>query len=185
QVSTALDQMSQLAISAQDTTKTDSDRSLYQAEFTQLASYVGNIAGKTFNGVSLFSVAGNAVTVDGDGSTWTMTAVNLGVAGYTGVTGGTQTVATTTGAVAAYTAVQNAITQLATDRANIGANEARLSYTSNQLSVEQTNISAANSAISDVDIAAESTNYAKLQILVQSGTAMLAQANVLPQSVLK
>jgi flagellin len=53
------------------------------------------------------------------------------------------------------------------------------------LSVEQTNVNAANSAISDVDVAQESTNYAQLNILVQSGTAMLAQANALPQNVLK
>jgi flagellin len=56
---------------------------------------------------------------------------------------------------------------------------------SNQLSTLNTNLSAANSQIMDVDIAQESTNYAKYNILVQSGTAMLAQANSLPQSVLK
>jgi len=47
------------------------------------------------------------------------------------------------------------------------------------------NLSAANSQITDVDVAQESTNYAKYNILVQTGTAMLAQANALPQSVLK
>jgi flagellin len=54
-----------------------------------------------------------------------------------------------------------------------------------ELGVLQTNLSAANSQISDVDVATESTNYAKYQILVQSGTSMLAQANQNPQSVLK
>jgi flagellin len=53
------------------------------------------------------------------------------------------------------------------------------------LSVQKTNIDAANSQLKDVDVAQESTNYAKLNILVQSGTAMLAQANTMPQSVLK
>jgi flagellin len=56
---------------------------------------------------------------------------------------------------------------------------------SNQLGTLNTNLAAANSQIMDVDIAQESTNYAKYNILVQSGTAMLAQANSLPQSVLK
>ena len=55
----------------------------------------------------------------------------------------------------------------------------------NQLSTLNNNLSAANSQITDVDVAQESTNYAKYNILVQTGTAMLAQANALPQSVLK
>jgi flagellin len=74
---------------------------------------------------------------------------------------------------------------LSTDRATVGANEARLNFTAQQLSVLSTNLSAANSQISDVDVATESTKYAKYQILVSSGTSMLAQANQQPQSVLK
>ena len=81
--------------------------------------------------------------------------------------------------------VKNAISSLASDRANIGANEETLSYYNNQLTTLTNNLSAANSQIMDVDVATESTNYAKENILVQSGTAMLAQANSLPQSVLK
>ena len=72
-----------------------------------------------------------------------------------------------------------------TDRANVGASEERLNYSSQELGVLSTNLSAANSQITDVDVAQESTNYAKYQILVQSGTSMLAQANQNPQSVLK
>jgi len=60
-----------------------------------------------------------------------------------------------------------------------------LTYTGNELGVLSTNLSAASSQITDVDVAQESTNYAKYQILVQSGTSMLAQANQNPQSVLK
>jgi len=85
----------------------------------------------------------------------------------------------------ALTAVTAAITQLATDRASVGASEERLTYTGNELGVLSTNLSAASSQITDVDVAQESTNYAKYQILVQSGTSMLAQANQNPQSVLK
>jgi flagellin len=81
--------------------------------------------------------------------------------------------------------VKSAISALAADRANIGANMEALTNYSNQLSTLNNNLSAANSQIMDVDIAAESTRYAKFNILVQSGTAMLAQANSLPQSVLK
>jgi flagellin len=61
----------------------------------------------------------------------------------------------------------------------------RLENTGSQLSVLKDNISAANSRIKDVDVAEESANFAKQNILVQSGTAMLAQANALPQSALR
>jgi len=81
--------------------------------------------------------------------------------------------------------VKTAISQLGKDRANIGANIETLTAYSNQLSTLNNNLSAANSQITDVDVAQESTNYAKYNILVQTGTAMLAQANALPQSVLK
>ena len=83
------------------------------------------------------------------------------------------------------TDVKAAISKLASDRANIGSNEESLTYYNDQLSSLKNNLSAANSRITDVDVAQESTNYAKYNILVQSGTAMLAQANSLPQSVLK
>jgi flagellin len=89
------------------------------------------------------------------------------------------------GATKALADVKSAISQLASDRANIGSNEESLSYYNDQLASLKNNLSAANSRITDVDVAQESTNYAKYNILVQSGTAMLAQANSLPQSVLK
>jgi flagellin len=89
------------------------------------------------------------------------------------------------GATAALTDVTNAINQLSSDRANIGTNIESLTYYNNQLSTLTNNLSAANSQITDVDVASESTTYAKYNILVQTGTAMLAQANSLPQSVLK
>jgi flagellin len=184
QVSNALNRMSELAVSAQDSTLTDSDRSLYNSEFQQLGSYINNVATKEFNGVSLFGTNPMAVTIDSDATTWTMGNVDMGSSSAY-ATAASQSIASSATAPTALTDVNKAITQLATDRATVGANEARLSYTSNQLAVEQTNVQAANSAISDVNVAQESTNYAQLNILVQSGTAMLAQANALPSNVLK
>jgi flagellin len=183
QVGSALDEMASLAVEAQDGTKSTTELTDYQAEFTALSNFITEAAGKSFNGISLFSGTGLSVTTDGSGSTFTMTAVNLGATAYTSATGAS--VSSVTLAAAALTSVTAAITQLATDRANIGANEERLNFTSQELSVLNTNLSAANSQISDVDVAQESTNYAKYQILVQSGTSMLAQANQNPQSVLK
>ena len=74
---------------------------------------------------------------------------------------------------------------MASDRSTIGANEDGLTYTMDELNVLQDNLTAANSNITDVDVATEATKYAEYQILVQSGTSMLAQANQNPQSVLK
>jgi flagellin len=196
QVGSALDQMATLAVESQDVTKTDSERADYQKEFSTLAGYITDTGTKDFNGVSLFSGATLNVTTDGNGTTFAMATADLGSKTVTGATdtstagviyqGATNAdVSTTLGAVAALTAVTAAITQLATDRATVGANEERLTYTGNELGVLGNNLSAANSQLTDVDVATESTNYAKYQILVQSGTSMLAQANQNPQSVLK
>jgi len=182
-VANALDRMSELSISAQDVTKSDNDRALYNAEFQQLASYISNVATKDFNGVSLFAGATLNVTIDSDGNTFGMTGINLSASVYTTASSGN--VSTTGAAVTALSNVKLAIAQLATDRAQVGANSTRLNYTSDQLAVLKQNLVAATSRITDVDIAEESTQYAKYNILVQAGTAMLAQANVVPQSTLK
>ncbi len=77
------------------------------------------------------------------------------------------------------------INSLAGSRAYVGANMSRLGMVDNQLAVYSENLAAANSRIEDVDVATETSEFAKQQILVQSGTAMLAQANLLPQAALK
>ncbi len=182
-IAKAFDRMSEITILAQDVTKTDADRSLYQNEFAQLASYITEAAGKDFNGVSLFSATALDVTTDSEGSTFTMGGINLGVSAYTAATGASVT--SVANAVAALAVVRAGITQLSSDRATIGSYQARLNYTAEQLTVSKENLSAASSRIQDVDVAEESTQYAKENILVQSGTAMLAQANQLPQSVLR
>jgi flagellin len=189
QVGSALDQMSTLAVEAQDPTKTSAQLSDYNQEFQALANYITATASATFNGVSLFSGTDNTttgglqVTIDGNGTKFTMTAINLTATAYTGATG--SNISTSTGATTALTNVATAIAALATDRANVGANEERLNYTGDELGVLSDNLTAANSNLTDVDVATESTKYAEYQILVQSGTSMLAQANANPQSVLK
>jgi flagellin len=122
--------------------------------------------------------AGNATSV-------TLTAIDP--ASGTNMTAALASTTTLTAdtAAAAQASVEAAITELATARGNVGANEEQLTYAGNELGVLSNNLSAAKSTITDVDVATESTNYAKEQILVQSGTAMLAQANQNPQSILK
>jgi len=182
-VSKALDRMSELSILSQDVTKSDADRALYQKEFSKLGAYINDLATKDFNGVSLFGGANLNVTTDSEGNTFTMDGVNLTAGTYSTATAGT--VATTAGATTALTNVKAAITLLATDRATVGANVTRLTYTNEQLGVLRDNLSAANSRIKDVDVAEESTSFARYNILVQAGTAMLAQANATPQSALR
>jgi len=182
-VGKALDRMSELSVLSQDVTKTDADRSLYNSEFSTLGAYVNDLATKDFNGISLFSGTTRAVTTDSDGNSFSMSGVNLAASNYSTATG--STVSSTSNAATALTNVKAAITQLATDRATIGANVARLSHTSEQLSVLRDNLSSANSRIVDTDVAEESTKFARYNILVQAGTAMLAQANSTPQGALR
>jgi flagellin len=183
QVGTALDQMATLAIEAQDGTISTAEAADYNSEFQALGAFITSTATATFNGVSLFGTSGLSVTIDSIGTSISMSAINLSAGVYTVATG--SNINTSSYAAAALTAVSSAISQLGTDRATIGANEERLNYTNQELSVLSTNLTAANSSIADVDVATESTNFAKYQILVQSGTTMLSQANQDPQNVLK
>ena len=194
-VGTALERMGELAVLAQDTTKTTADVALYDKEYQKLATFIGGtaqdgkggIATKQFNGVDLFSNGTAAdvlkVTQDEDGGQYTMSAINFEAAAYTGALGAD--VSDATKAATALTAVKAAITQLADDRANVGADQSVLQNISSTMSVLKDNLGAANSRIKDVDVAEESANFARQNILVQSGTAMLAQANALPQSALR
>ena len=182
-VTKALDRMSELSILAQDITKSDADRALYNAEFSTLGDYIDDVAAKEFNGVALFDGAALNVTTDEDGGTFAMNGVTLGGGAYATATA--STVDSVANAAIALTNITAALDQLGSDRANVGANISRLTMTSEQLGVLKDNLSAANSRIKDVDVAEESTQFARYNILVQAGTAMLAQANATPQSALR
>ena len=175
--------MSELSVLAQDVTKTDADRAMYNTEFTKLGAYAADLATKQFNGVALFSGTALSVTTDSDTGTFSAAGANtFAAATATATTGG---VATASAAATAVTNVKAAITALATDRSVVGSNIGVLNSYSEQLGVLKDNLSAANSRIKDVDVAEESTHFARYNILVQAGTAMLAQANSAPQSALR
>jgi flagellin len=182
-VAKSLDRMSELSIMAQDVTKSDADRALYNSEFQNLGQFVSDVATKDFNGVSLFAGNDMAVTIDSDGNTFNYTGIDLGSASYTNATGADIT--TTTNAASALTSVKDAITALAADRASVGATQSALNMYNENLGVLKDNLSAANSRIKDVNVAEESTAFAKYNILVQAGTAMLSQANSSSQSALR
>ncbi len=183
----ALTRMSELSVMALDITKTDADRLLYDTEAHSLALQVWDIGNKTFNGVALFSTATLNVTTDADANTFAMTGIDLHNVTYTNLHGDRLNPIgdNSYGAVYAMHDIVKVQRQLAADRAQIGSELEALGYFQDQLTTLNTNLSAANSRIVDVDVAQESTRFAKYNILTQAGTAMLAQANSLPQSVLK
>ena len=179
-VSKALDRMSELSTLALDSTKSTNDKANYNTEFTDLKTYISDIGTKDFNGVSLFNGSGLSVTKDSDVGTWSLNASALNGSDVTTVVG--TFTATTANAVAT---LKTAIESVATHRAKVGANIQRLQFTQEQVGILNENLAASVSRIKDVDVAQESTQYARYNILVQSGTAMLAQANLLPQNALR
>ena len=180
-VGKALDRMSELATLALDNTKSANDKSNYQTEFTDLKNYISDIGVKDFNGVSLFNGTGLEVTKDSDGDTWTLNASGLNSTDITSVIASGFAVTSSDAVSTLKTAVEN----VATHRAKVGANIQRLQYTQEQVSILNENLQSSVSRIKDIDVAEESAQYARYNILVQSGTAMLAQANLLPQNALR
>ena len=182
-VQKTLDRMSELSVLAQDVTKTGEDRSNYSTEFEHLFDFIYDAAAKQFNGVKLFATTGLEVTIDSDATTFGMTPIDLD-GDVTFILFGLS-VDTADNAFVALNTIKGAIENLAGDRAKVGSNIARLNMTSEALGILNENLAAANRRIKDVDVAQESTAFARNSILTQSGTAMLAQANVLPQSALR
>ena len=201
-----LSRMSEIAILAKDVTKNSTDIALYSQEFValqdQLRATIGgttsDIGGSAdvasplgaFNGISLFgsTSSGLVVTIgQAVGQEMTIRDSNLRDGNMLPViqqdsTGAYTLDLTDTGTIGALT---SAIQDVATERASLGASQSRLELAATTLQVEYENLGSAISRIRDVDVAEESTQLAKYNILVQSGTAMLAQANQAPRSVLQ
>ena len=176
-----LDRMSELGTLAGDVTKSSSDIANYCTEYVNLALELNKLTSDSFNGIKLFSDAAGSLTVylSEDGvQTMNIDQANLfstfsGVTDLSSVTGGT------------ISNVTASIQSLATLMANNGAQASRLQFALDSLNVNKVNLEAANSRIYDVDVAAETTKLARANILVQSGAAMLSQANAASQIALK
>jgi flagellin len=163
-----LDRMSELATLYTDSTKGSSDKANYNTEFTALSSELTKLGNETFNGIGLFgSISVNTTEAGGGAVTTTAYTMASGLA------------------IGTLSGINTAIQNLATARAANGAAQSRLGFSSEVLTVNKSNLEAANSRIVDVDVASESTQLARWNILVQSGTAMLAQANQSAQSALR
>ena len=181
-----LTRLSELAQLSADVTKSSSDKSLYQTEFGALTSALSQLTSEEFNGVSLFSAAGTQINVITSEDGAQSVAINQADLASIATTSGSILANITSGASSTdidtlNTAVQN----LATLRATNGSQQQRMTFAADMLAINKVNLESANSRIADLDIAAESANLARLNILQQAGTAMLAQANMATQSVLR
>ena len=190
-----LQRMRELAVQATAGTYSDTQLAFNDKEYQALIAQIGKIATQTsFNGFK-----------PGDGTDMTFgTALNGAVAGMTaitvddtgigssgldltydaaGVTGG-GTLKTSTSATAAVIAIDAALDKVNAQRANFGAGINQLTYAADNMGNISTNMSASRSRIEDTDYAVATTALAKTQIIQQAATAMLAQANQQPQSVM-
>ncbi|PPC97178.1 MAG: flagellin FliC [Methylotenera sp.] len=173
----ALQRMRELAVQSINGTNTSTDRANLEAEFSQLSAEVSRLSTATkFNGAAVFGAAQTFQVGADAGDTITTASVAAAT-----ITGNVSDVAT---ASAAITAIDAALTAANTSRATLGAIQNRFESVVSNLQVSVENQSAAKSRIMDADFAAETANLTRGQILQQAGTAMLAQANSLPNNVL-
>jgi len=199
EVSSTLQRMRELAIQSANDTLTSVERAYTNQEFAALNTEIQRIADVTnYNGMKLLAGGGPDRFGNTDSVLWidandvrnadsvTVTIATLSIADGAG--DGIQTenliLTSQTDAVAAITRLDLAIDSVNTMRSDVGAYVNRLEHAINNLQVSNTNQQSAESVIRDVDFALETAEYTKNQILLQSGTAMLSQSNMLPQSVL-
>ncbi len=176
-----LQRVRELAIQFSNGTLSTTDQAKITAEVAQLTAELVRIRDtSTFNSINLFgaSGAGTTVTIQVGANQ------NLDAASNTNRIGVTLTTLSFSTISMDVAQIDTAITSVSSVRADLGAVQNRLEHAIANLGVSQENVSAAESRIRDVDVAAEMVNFTRLQILSQSGTAMLAQANQSPQSVL-
>ncbi|OYX52881.1 MAG: flagellin, partial [Comamonadaceae bacterium 32-67-11] len=192
-----MQRMRELAVQAINSTNTTSDLVTLNQEFSQLRDEVNRtISAVQFNGTSLFTTTADFAFQVGANSGQTITiagaALNInnatgGMSGVTQGSGGASGLNTTANEAnsAVLVALDTALSTLNATRATLGAVQSRFENTINYLRTVVENQSAARGRIMDADFAAETSNLSRAQILQQAGTAMIAQANQLPQGVLR
>ena len=179
EVHAILQRMRELAVDAANTATTDGVAQ--QAEVTELLAEINAIGTNTkFAGQDVFSGTARAFHVGaGQSQTLSVTVSSLSSASL-----GLSTVSVSGDANAAIGTIDTAIGSVSTLRSTLGATQNRLEHTVANLSVAVENLSASESRVRDTDMAAEMVSFTRHQIMVQAGTAMLAQANQVPASVL-
>jgi flagellin len=189
-VGNMLQQMRDLAVQASNGTNGSGDLANLQTEFTSLATEIGReLSQTTFNGIAVLGAgAGTNSYQVGANAGQSISLVTNNMASntlVTAVTGNANALALGgTNASNMITTIDSALSAINTERANYGADQAEFQNVITNLQTGVTNQAAAESRIRDADYAQETSNLTRAQILQQAGTAMLAQANALPQSVL-
>lgn len=187
-ISDILTQMKSLASEAASGTESDSDRAYINDEFQQLTSEIDSIAtGTRYNDQSLLDgtsafASGVSVMVGSSASdTITVTLSNLSSSSL-GVS--SLDVSSQSDANVALTALDSAIDTVSAARAEIGAQELRFNFSSNDISTNQQNLTSAKSAITDVDVASEEATLSSAEVKTQAAVAAAAAANKMPQYLL-
>src|SRR3954465_6693141 len=174
----------ELAVQFKNGSLSDADRVAIQSEVYQLASEIERIGQSAeFNGIKLLNSSQTISFQVGseDAQTITVTTISLG---STAAGVGSTYYALTSASNGDISEIDAAIDAVSATRAQFGAVQNRLEYTLQNAAIYQENLTASESRIRDVDMAAEMVNFTKLQILQQAGTSMLAQANQSSQGVL-
>lgn len=184
-----LQRMRDLTVQAKNGTNDATSRTAIQAEITQLSTAINDIATKTkFNGQNLLDATGGTAgtfTFQTGGNNGDTTEVAIG--SMTSATLAVDAVDVTTddaSRTAALTNIDAAIATVSAQRGTLGAAQNRMEHTIKNLSVTTENLTASESRIRDTDMASEMMEFTRNQILSQAGTAMMAQANQVPQGVL-
>jgi len=195
EVTNMLQRMRELAVQSANDTNSSTDRAALQNEVVALREEISRIADNTeWNGQKLFTVANSSAggigtgglvkfQVGVDGTTTDVIDVQLDdIGALTGLS--TMTIGTLVGATGALATLDTAIAAIDDDRARFGATINQLTYAADNLANISTNAQESRSRILDTDYAQATTELARTQIIQQAATAMLAQANQAPQSVL-
>lgn len=172
----ALQRMRELAVQAANGSNSSTDRGNLDKEFQELNKEIARLSGTKFNGQDVF-----AATTFQVGAASTDTLASTSVATQNSLS---SNVSTASGATNAISAIDNALSTINTNRAVLGATQNRFESVIGNLEVSVENTQASKSRIMDADYAAETANLTRGQILQQASTAMLAQANQLPNGVL-
>jgi len=184
EVQSMLQRVRDLAVQYNNGTLATADQAAITAEVAQLCAEISDIGSQTsFNGISLLNGTTSITFQVGanDGETLSVSKVDLFGSGKKV----DSAIFTFSGSTVTLASIDTAIQNVSDARATFGSVQNRLDHRLNNLATYQENLSASESGIKNVDMASEMVQFTKLQILNQAGTAMLAQANTLPQSVLQ
>jgi flagellin len=191
-VGDSLQRMRELAVQSRNSTNSDSDKESLQLEFKQLGDEISRVlGGTTFNGKAILGTDAGTLTFQVGANTTDNDSIDITTKDLTGDSSITTVTGASIGSSADAAAIKTviddidkAIDTINSQRATFGASQNRFNAVVSNLQSSVENQSAAASRITDADFASETANMSRAQILQQAGTAMVAQANQLPQSVL-